>query len=86
MIYRPTILNVSTTIFLIGIIIYTIWNYSVLSHNEGWGIVAMFGLFIIRIIAVLIDLLIQKFIKNPIAANLIGLIIAIVTTFLILQK
>ena len=73
--YRPTILNVSTACFLIGIIIYTIWNYTILSAEEGWGIVAMAGLAGIGIFAGLADLILQKAIKNRTIVNITGLIL-----------
>jgi len=76
--YKPTILNISTGIFLTGLIIYTIWNYKALSAGEGWGIVAMFGLARIGLLAGFVDILLQIFIKNRLVLNLIGSIITIV--------
>jgi uncharacterized PurR-regulated membrane protein YhhQ (DUF165 family) len=58
-----TILNISAGLFLLGCIIYTVINYSVLSETEGWGVVYMVGLFIFGSTAIIIDLLIQRFIK-----------------------
>jgi len=77
MTYRPTILNISTAIFLTGILIYSIWNYNVLAAGEGWGIVAMFGLAAIGLLTALVDLLLQRLIKNQIILNLIGSLISI---------
>jgi uncharacterized PurR-regulated membrane protein YhhQ (DUF165 family) len=57
-----TILNISAGIYLLGCIIYTIINYSVLSDAEGWGVVYMVGLFIFGTTAIIVDLLIQRFI------------------------
>jgi len=77
MTYRPTLLNISTAVFLIWVLIYTIWNYKTLLVGEGWGVIAMFGLAGIGIIAALADLLLQKLIKNRIVINVIGAIIVI---------
>ncbi len=75
--YRVTILNISAASFLTGILIYTIWNYKILSAEEGWGIVAMVGLTGIGIIAGLTDLILQQFIKNRTLINVIGFVIVI---------
>ncbi len=75
MTYKPTILNISTSIFLLGILFYSIWNYKTLSAGEGWGIVAMFGLAGIGIFAALADLILQRLIKNRVVINVLGLII-----------
>jgi hypothetical protein len=83
--YRPTILNLSAATFLSGIIIYTIWNYKTLSGDGGWGIVAMFGLAGIGMIAGLADLLLQQLIKNRTILNIIGLLIVIGLTIAILS-
>ena len=83
--YKPTILNLSAATFLSGIIIYTIWNYKTLSGDGGWGIVAMFGLVGIGMIAGLADLLLQKLIKNRTILNIIGLLIVIGLTVAILS-
>ena len=77
MIYRPTILNISIAIFLTGILIYTIWNYKTLSAEEGWGIVAMFGLAGIGVVAGLADLILQRLVKSRKAINIVGLIIVV---------
>jgi hypothetical protein len=83
--YRPTILNISAVTFLSGIIIYTIWNYKTLAEREGWGIVAMFGLAGIALVASLTDLILQKFIKNPTIINIIGLLMVIGLTIALLS-
>ena len=75
MTYRPTILNISTGISLTGILIYTMWNYDILSSDGGWGIVAMFGLAVVGVTAGLIDLILQQFIKSKTALNIIELLI-----------
>ena len=80
-----TILNISAGIFLLGCIIYTVVNYSVLSDAEGWGVVYMVGLFIFGLTAIIFDLLIQRFIeiKNyQIIVSLAVLAIYIVLFFL----
>ena len=85
MTYRPTILNITTAAFLVGILVYTIWNYQTLSAEEGWGIVGMVGLGGVALLAGLIDLVLQQFIKNQKTLNVIGLIIAIGFTIFILR-
>jgi hypothetical protein len=85
MTYKPTILNISTAIFLTGILIYSIWNYNVLAAGEGWGIVAMFGLAAIGLLASLLDILLQRFIKNQLMINLLGLLILISAVIAILS-
>lgn len=77
MTYRPTILNISTAIFLTGILTYTIWNYRTLSAGEGWGVVAMFGLAGIGVIAGIADLILQRLVKNRKAINIVGLLIVV---------
>lgn len=77
MTYRPTILNLSTGIFLTGILIYTIWNYKTLSAGEGWGIVATLVLMGFGVIAAIADLILQILIKSQTAVNIIGLIIVV---------
>lgn len=67
----------SAATFLSGLIIYTIWNYGTLSGDGGWGIVAMFGLAGIGIMAGLVDLLLQKLIKDRTRLNIIGLLVVI---------
>jgi hypothetical protein len=64
-------------ILIIGIIIYTIFHYEILSKEEGWGIVAMVGLLGIGILAGIFDLILQRFVVNRIIINLIGLLIVI---------
>lgn len=85
MTYRPTILNIAIATFLIGILAYTIFNYKVLSAGEGWGVVAMFGLAGVGLLAGLADLILQQFIKNRKTLNAIGLIITIGLTIAILK-
>src|SRR5690554_2106140 len=80
---RLTILNIASGLLLIGVIGYTIFNYGELSKGEGWGVVAMIGLFIIACVGLIIDLIIQFSTKNIrprkrfIIRNIIGLLILI---------
>ncbi|MEX0275255.1 MAG: hypothetical protein AB3N16_12845 [Flavobacteriaceae bacterium] len=59
---------------------YTIFKWEILSKEEGWGVVAMFGLIAIGLIPLLIDLVLQAFIKKKTTLNIIGLLVAIVIT------
>lgn len=82
MTYKPTILNVCAGIYIASCIAYTIIYYPVLSANEGWGVVAMIALLGSGFIFLLIDLLLQYFIKDRKTMNITGLIIVIVATLL----
>jgi len=85
MTYKPTVLNIATGIFLIGIFIFTVINYKTLSADEGWGVIAMFGLIAVGLVAGLADLILQRFIKDRKALNLIGIIITIGLAIAILK-
>jgi hypothetical protein len=74
--YKPTILNVSAILFLAGIMIYTIWNYKILSHDEGWGMVAMVVFTAFAAGALVLDRFLQKFITNKWILNSIGLLVS----------
>ena len=77
MTYQPTVLNISSGLFVVGIFIYSILNWKILSAGEGWGVVAMFGLLGLACVAGFADLLLQALVKNPTWVNGIGLVIAI---------
>ena len=77
MTYKFTILNTSTALFVIGIVIYSILNWKVLSAGEGWGVVAMFGLLGVACVAGLAALVLQALVKNPAWVNGFGLLIVI---------
>jgi hypothetical protein len=74
---KPTILNISTLIYLFGILLYSLWEYKTLSDGEGWGIVSMAGLAGVGIMTALADLILQRFIKNRIVINILGLLIVV---------
>jgi hypothetical protein len=71
---------VYATIFLIGCIGFTAFNYRQLSKGEGWGVVLMVGLFGLGLLLLVVDIVLHNILKNRTAANIIGLIIAIVFT------
>jgi uncharacterized PurR-regulated membrane protein YhhQ (DUF165 family) len=71
---------VYATIFLIGCIGFTVFNYRQLSKGEGWGVVLMVGLFGLGLLLLVVDIVLHNIFKNRTAANIIGLIIAIVFT------
>lgn len=75
--YRITVLNISVAIYLCGIILSTVSNYSDLSSGEGWGVVAMVGLAVIGILAGLADLIIQFIIRNRLWQNIAEIIIIV---------
>lgn len=75
--YRITVLNISVAIYLFGIILSAVSNYSDLSSGEGWGVVAMVGLAVIGILAGLADLIIQFIIRNRLWQNIAEIIIIV---------
>lgn len=82
--YKPTILNLATAVYLIGILIYTIINYKILSHEEGWGIVAMLGLAFLGVVTAIIDLILQRYIRNIRTQRIIDIIIIIIIAAIII--
>ena len=83
---KPSILNIATGLFLTGIIIYTIFNYGQLSEGEGWGVVAMVGLFGVGIVLLVIDFIIQRVFKNKKTINIFGAFVVFIATLLLLLK
>ena len=75
--YQPTVLNISSALFVVGIMVYTLLNWKILSAGEGWGIVAMFGLLGLACVAGLADLILQALVRNSSWVNGIGLAIVI---------
>jgi hypothetical protein len=86
MTFKPSILNVAAGLFIIGCIVYTIFNYGQLSKSEGWGIVAMFGLLGVGVILLLIDFIIQEIFKNKTTVNVIGAAVVVVAAVLLCLK
>jgi hypothetical protein len=80
---KLTILNVSAILFLIGCIVFTIIRYPILSKGEGWGVVFMIGLFMYGATALVIDLVIQRIIRNRVYQNLVGGIVIIIYLLLL---
>ena len=85
LIYKPTILNISTGVYLLTLIVYTIAKYDILAEGEGWGIVAMVGLASIGLVTGVADLILQQILKNKTLLNIIGLIIVIGIAIFILK-
>lgn len=82
--FKPSILNVYTLLFLTGCIVFTIYNYAQLSEGEGWGVVAMVGLFGFGIILLIVDLVIRNIFKNKATSNIIGLVVSIIATLMLI--
>jgi hypothetical protein len=78
-------LNISTAISLTKISIYATWNYKTLSASEGWGIVTLFGLAGIGVVAGFADLILQRLVKKRKAINIVGLLIVAGLAFAILS-
>jgi uncharacterized membrane protein HdeD (DUF308 family) len=83
---RFTILNISAILFIIGCIIFSVFNYQELSKEEGWGIVAMIGLIGIGTLLLGIDFLIQRLFTKKWVINTIGGIIFLITALFILKN
>ena len=86
MTYKPTILNIATGLFIIGCFFETVSNYQQLSEGEGWGVVAMVGLFGVGVVLLAIDFIIQQVFKSRKTINIICTLIAIAATLLLLLK
>ncbi|UGU18155.1 hypothetical protein LS482_09770 [Sinomicrobium kalidii] len=82
--YKITILNALSYLYILGCLVYTIFKWEILSKEEGWGVVAMLGLISIGLIPLLIDLVLQAFIKKKTTLNIIGLLVAITIIILFL--
>lgn len=82
--YRLTVLNGAAGLLLAGVLGYTIFNYSQLAEGEGWGIVAMVGLAGVAGFAMLIDFMLQLFIKNKKRLNMVGLVVVLIFVALFL--
>jgi hypothetical protein len=72
-----TVLRVYFIIYLACCLIYTITKWKILSYEEGWGVVYMFGLISIGLVGLLADFILTLIIKNKRILNGIGLFIAI---------
>lgn len=82
--YKITILNALSYLYISGCLFYTFFRWEVLSKEEGWGVVAMFGLIAIGLILLLIDLVLQAFIKKKVILNLIGVLLAVTIAIMFL--
>ena len=81
---KPSILNIAAGLFLTGIIIYTIFNYRQISEGEGWGVVAMFGLFGVGIVLLILDFVLQKIFKDKTSLNIVGAVVTVIAALLLL--
>lgn len=78
MIFRRSILNIAAILFIAGCMIYTIFNYKILSSGEGWGIVYMVGLCGLGLFLLLIDVVVQNIFKHKkMLVMLIGSIVLV---------
>ena len=81
--FKPSILNIYAIIFLLGCLAFTIYNYDQLSEGEGWGLVGMVGLFAFGVILLVVDIVIRNIFKNKTTANIIRLLVAVISTILL---
>jgi hypothetical protein len=82
--FKPSILNIYAILFLVGCIVFTIYNYDQLSEGEGWGVVGMVGLLGFGVLLLGGDIVLNNIIKKRIIANVIGLVVAIIATILLI--
>jgi hypothetical protein len=83
--YKRTILNIASIVFMIGCFLDIIIEYDTLSAGEGWGVVSMIGLMTVGLLGLLIDLVLQIFIKNKTLLNLLGVIAILILGVLIIK-
>lgn len=87
MVFKASILNVPATLFIIGCLIYTVYNYKTLSAEEGWGIVYMVGLCGLGLLLLLIDLAIQNiFRSNRTIVNIVEVVVVIAAVISVFIK
>ena len=66
--------------------VYTLWNWKVLSHGEGWGVVAMVGLSSFGLIGFVLDFILVKLISNRLWLNIIQAFIVLFFGFWLYQN
>ena len=82
--YRPTVLNISSGIFVIVAVSYTIINNDTFSAQGGWGTVYMIVVTGIGLFAFITDIVLQRLIKDNKTLQLIALFVAIGVAILLL--
>ncbi|MEO8770710.1 MAG: hypothetical protein ABI402_11510 [Ferruginibacter sp.] len=82
--YKISILNITSYIFIVIIIFYSIFKYNKLSEGEGWGIVAMFGSAGIPVVLLILDFIIQQIFKDRVVINIIGAFLVVAVAICIL--
>jgi hypothetical protein len=80
---KLSILKVYAVVFLLGCLVYTVYNYEQLSEGEGWGVVGMIGLLGFGGLLLVVDIVIMNLFKNKTTANIIGLVVSIIATLLL---
>lgn len=66
---KITILTVGITALLLGIIIFTFINYEALNANEGWGMVAIFYMFILLLSGFFVEIVIKNRVRRTVRRN-----------------
>jgi len=82
--YSLSVLNISVYIGILIVLIFTIINWEELSREEGWGVVAMFGLGIIIGIGLIIDFIFQLIFRNKRTLNIVGAFVVLIYVYFIL--
>jgi hypothetical protein len=72
---KTTIMRGYFIIYIVCCFLYSVYNWKILSHSEGWGIVYMVGLIAIGIIGLGIDFILSLIIKNKRILNILGILI-----------
>jgi hypothetical protein len=75
--YRLSVLNVISGLYLLGCLLFTAFNYSTLSANEGWGVIGMIALVSFGVVILIVDFALQQFIRDKATLNTIGAFVAL---------
>lgn len=76
-IYKLSVLNVLSYMYILACLNYLIINWEILSTGEGWGAVGILSLIFIGFVMAFVDLVLQLLIKNKIILNGIGFLVAL---------
>lgn len=84
--YKATFLNRTLVIIVILSIIMIIFNYKVLTRYEGAGFLFLIAIIIISFILLILDLIVQIFVRNIKVQRVIHIIIAVAFILFILKN
>ena len=76
--YSWTVLNVLISIGLPLSILFAVFNWKELSENEGWGAILIFGSWIVLVLGLILDFILQFYIRKKKVLNFFeGILVAI---------